>query len=124
MKTLWQLILLCSATLFFQCSSSKTASVQVTESDNEYELVVFDVGFNSWLATQPSIDMYSHAYLKTKNLTFVTEYNSRVNNRRYYGSDLYPQRIEYSALENYDKELDYTLYNYFIYFQEKYNQRL
>lgn len=124
MKTIWQLILIGSATIFFQCSSSNTASIQVAESEEKHELIVIDSGFNSWLATQPSIEMYSHAYLKTKNVTFVAEYNSRVNNRQYYGNDLYPQRIEYSSTEVYDKELDYTLYNYFMYFQEKYNQRL
>src|SRR5690625_4859476 len=95
MKTIWQLILIGSATIFFQCSSSNTASIQVAESEEKHELIVMDSGFNSWLATQPSIEMYSHAYLKTKNVTFVAEYNSRVNNRQYYGNDLYPQRIEY-----------------------------
>jgi len=124
MKTIWQLILIGSATIFFQCSSSNTASVQVTESEEEYELVVLESGFNSWLATQPSINMYSLSFLRTKNISFVAEYNSRVNNRTSYSVDLYPQRIDYSAIETYDKELEYTLYNYFIYFKEKYNQRL
>ena len=124
MKKIWYLLLLCSATILFQCSSSKTTSVNVAETEETHELIVLDSGFNSWIATQPSIEMYTYAFLKSKNVIFVSKYNSRVNNRLNYSADLYPQRIEYSATEEYDKELQYTLYNYFIYFQKKYNQRL
>lgn len=124
MRTISHLILLCSVSLLFQCSSSKTTSVNVAETEETHELIVLDSGFNSWIATQPSIEMYTYAFLKSKNAIFVSKYNSRVNNRLNYSADLYPQRIEYSATEEYDKELQYTLYNYFIYFQKKYNQRL
>lgn len=124
MKILRYLIILGSVALFYQCKSTKSTSVQVAETEEKHELIVLDINFNSWLVLRPSIDMYSLSYLKTKNATFVAEYNNRVINRFNYSADLYPQRIEYSTTENYGKELEYTLYNYFIYFQEKYNQRL
>lgn len=124
MKTIWRLFILVSATILFQCSSAKTSSVNVTQTEDKHELVVLDSGFNSWIALQPSIEMYSYAFLRAKNAIFVSKYNSRVNNRLNYSADLYPQTIEYSSTEAYDKELQYTLYNYFIYFQKKYNQRL
>lgn len=124
MRVISVLILFCSFMLFSQCTSSKTASVNVTESEDKYELVVLDTRFNSWLATRPSIEMYSYAFLKAKNVIFASEYNSRANNRQNYSVDLYPQTIDYSPNEEYEKELQYTLYNYLLYFQEKYNQRL
>jgi len=124
MRTISHLILLCAVSLLFQCSSVKTTSVSVSETEEKHELLVFDTGFNSWLATQPSIEMHSYDFLRAKNTIFVSKYNNRVNNRLHYSADLYPQRIEYSSTEAYDKELQYTLYNYFIYLQKKYNQRL
>lgn len=124
MRTISHLILLCSFSLLFQCSSVKTTSVSVSETDEKHELLIFDAGFNSWLATQPSIEMHSYDFLKAKITIFVSKYNSRVNDRLNYSVDLYPQQIEYSSAEAYDKELQYTLYNYFIYFQKIYNQRL
>lgn len=125
MRTTFRLILiLFTTTILFQCSSTKTLAVNVSKTEEKHELIVFDTNFNSWLATQPSIDMYSYDFLKTKNTIFVSKYNSRVNNRLSYNANLYPQQIEYSSRGEYDKELQYTLYNYFIYFQEKYNQRL
>lgn len=124
MRTILHLILLCSATILIQCSSAKATSVSVSETEDKYELIVFDSGFNTWILTQPSIEMYSYDFLRTKNTIFVSKYNSRVNSRLNYSADLYPQRIEYSSTEAYDKELQYTLYNYFIYFQKIYNQRL
>lgn len=124
MRAIKVLFLFCSAILLIQCGSTKSTLVNVNESENTHELVVFDTRFNSWLVSQPSIEMYSYAFLKAKNTIFASEYNSRANNRQKYNADLYPQPIDYSPSEEYDKELQYNLYNYFIYFQKKYNQRL
>ncbi len=124
MKTIKALFILFCSLLLIQCSSTQKTSINVSENEDEHELMVLDSGFESWLATQPSIAMYSYSFLRAKNTIFVAEYNNRVNNRQNYSFDLYPQRIEYSSTEEYNKELQYTLYNYFIYFQKKYNQRL
>lgn len=124
MRVIKVLFIVCIAIFISQCSSTKTTSVNVTESENKHELLVLDARFNSWLVTQPSMEMYSYAFLRAKNAIFASEYNSRVANRQNYSVDLYPQIIDYSSNEEYDKDLQYNLYNYFIYFQKKYNQQL
>lgn len=124
MRAIKILIVFCTAIFLSQCSSTKTSLAQINELESTHKLVVLDAQFNNWLATRPSIEMYSYVFLRSKNTIFASEYNSRVINRQNYNVDLYPQIIDYSSSEEYDKKLQYTLYNYFIYFQEKYNQRL
>ncbi len=41
-----------------------------------------------------------------------------------YDPNLYELRIDYDTRTDYGYEVNYKLYNYFIYFQRKYNQRL
>lgn len=107
-----------------QCSPNKNITSADQKAEDTHELIIFDTNFNTWLVSQSSIDMYSYAFLKSKNTMFVAEYNNRVINRRKYGMDLYPQSIDFNPNVEYDKDFQFKLYNYFIYFQQKYNQRL
>lgn len=122
-------ILLCPM-VFMSCNSQKTAvkinsvsdEVRIANDSLEYEIIIIEPGFESWLVSQPKQDFYNQSTLELKNKSFVKEYNYRVANPNRYSKNLYPQRIEYDFNIDYGKEVNYLLYQYFIYFQNKYNQ--
>ncbi|WP_334113334.1 DUF6146 family protein [Paucihalobacter sp.] len=67
---------------------------------------------------------YSQSFLESRNRLFVQEYNLRVQQPLTYNPNLYEMRIDYQPDTNYGYDLNYQLYNYFIYFQLQYNQKL
>jgi hypothetical protein len=83
----------------------------------EYELIILDSGFDSWLGTKPSMNFYSTQYYEMKNMLYVAEWNSRNQNPMHFGN-LYESRIEYYPNIKYGLELNYKLYYYFKYFEE------
>lgn len=116
--------------LFMSCNSQKAIvkvnapkdEVRIANDSLEYEIIIIEPGFNSWLISQPKQNYYSQSFLEIKNRSFVIEYNYRVSHPNRYSKDLYPQQIEYDPNIDYGLEVNYLLYNYFLYFQEKYNQ--
>lgn len=62
--------------------------------------------------------------MEQKNKMYTSEWNSRVHQPFIYNPNLYSMRIDYESEINYGYEVNYMLYNYFIYFQNKYSQRL
>jgi hypothetical protein len=87
----------------------------------EYDLVIFDPGFEYWLdARAYSRNQYSNQYLSTMNHMYVTEWNRRYS----LGDRRIESYIDYSPFIEYDFELNYKLYMYFKYFEETYNTRL
>ncbi|WP_431134361.1 DUF6146 family protein [Psychroserpens mesophilus] len=91
----------------------------------EYEIVIIEPGFNSWLATTARPEgYYSQSYMESKNWIMVQEWNARVLQPIKYDPNMYQMQIDYRPGINYGYELNYKLYNYFIYFQLTYNQRL
>lgn len=101
---------------------SDSDAVRIANDSLEYEITVIEPGFNTWLVTQPKQNYYSQEFLERKNRSFVVEYNYRVQHPFQYANELYPERIDYNPNVNYGKEVNYLLYNYFLYFQKKYNQ--
>ena len=102
-------------------TSSQDGIVCIANDTLEYEIIISEPGFQSWLLSQPKRGFYSQPYLENKNQRFVTEYNYRVSSPRF-SRDSYPQRIEYDPDIDYGYEVNYLLYNYFVYFQNRYNQ--
>lgn len=82
----------------------------------EYELVVLDPGFESWLATKPPKEFYSKEYYELNNRMFVSEWNYRYLTSR--NIDLYESYIDYNPDIDYGLDLNYKLYYYFKYFEE------
>lgn len=97
----------------------------VIENDSlEYKIVIIDFGFNAWLATQKPRGFYTQNYMERKNIFYVNEYNIRARNPIRYDEQLYPFQIDYEAGIDYGYEVNYLLYHYFLFFEEKYNQNL
>jgi hypothetical protein len=93
----------------------KTDSVAVDSV--EYELIVFDPGFDSWLAAKPTMYFYSKDYYETRNRLYVMEWNYRYQSPLRFGN-LYESKIDYDPSINYSLELNYKLFYYFRFFEE------
>lgn len=90
----------------------------------EYEILVFDPNFNYWLQSiaRPR-GYYSQTFMEQRNLILVNEWNLRFQTDARNG-DLYGNRIDYRAGVDYGYEVNYILYNYFLYFQRRNGIRL
>ncbi|WP_029209558.1 DUF6146 family protein [Aquimarina agarilytica] len=105
-------------------TTEKEKAVRIANDSLEYELIVFDIGFNRFLNSQAQPrGYYGINYLENKNILFVTEYNIRASNPIQY-SDIYGPQIDYQNHIHYGYEVNYLLFNYFLFFQKKYRQRL
>jgi len=103
---------------------AKNDTIRIANDSLHYELIVLDAGFNSWLATAKPRSYYSLTFLETKNYFFVTQWNYRAMQPQRYDPNLYEMRIDYQQNIHYGLEVNYLLYNYFIYFQQRYKQKL
>ena len=88
-------------------------------------MIIIDPGFSSWLAKNAKPrGFYSLNFLENRNQTYVIEWNSRVNLIQGNNRNIYEMRIDYEPFTHYGYEVNYLLYNYFIYFQITNNQKL
>tara|TARA_R110002020_G_scaffold21009_2_gene71222 strand:- start:46112 stop:46597 length:486 start_codon:yes stop_codon:yes gene_type:complete len=100
-------------------------TITIADDSTEYEIIIIEPGFNFWLnsVARPR-QYYSQNYLENRNRLYVMEWNQRVLQPFRYSPNLYELQIDYSPSIDYGYEVNYKLYNYFIYFQRKYDQRL
>ena len=98
-------------------------AVRIANDSLEYEIIIFDVGFETYLNTIAKPDWYyTQDYLETKNRFYVTEWNIRVNNPRRYNPSIYENQINYDFNIDYGLDLNYKLYNFFKFVEYKYKQ--
>ena len=129
-------IVLISVTLF-ACSTSKrhfsdvnmlaskTDTIRIANNDLHFEVMIIDAGFSSWLNTRAyTRGFHSESYLENKNIAYITEWNTRAMQPEIYDSNLYDMTIDYNPTTSYGYEVNYLIYNYLVYFQNVYNQRL
>lgn len=89
-----------------------------------YEVIVFDAGFESFLATQKSPAFYSESTLKAKNALMVNEWNSRHRQPSLYDSSIYEVNIDYNQNIDYGLGVEYQLYMFFRYMEKENNMSL
>lgn len=100
-------------------------TVRIANDSLEYEVIIIDNGFSTWLAsTALPRNYYSLSYLENKNYLYVTEWNNRVLQPQRYSPNLYEMTIDYRLNIHYGYEVNYLIYNYMIYFQNTYKQKL
>lgn len=100
-------------------------TITISSDKTEYEIIVIEPGFNTWLNSIAKPEgYYSQSFLENRNYLMVLEWNRRVLQPMRYSSNLYELQIDYTQNIDYGYEVNYKLYNYFIYFQRKHNQRL
>ncbi|WP_409417034.1 DUF6146 family protein [Flavobacterium sp. PS2] len=108
-----------------QPATSVNDTVRIANDDLEYEVIIIDNDFSTWLAsTALPRNYYSQAYLENKNQQYVREWNNRVLQPQRFSPNLYEMRIDYDTTINYGYEVNYLIYNYMIYFQNTYKQKL
>lgn len=136
MKILIGIVLVLS--LFLSCGTSyktvgENSEINTTEQDTvrivndglEYEIIIIEPGFNTWLLTTARPEgYYSQSYLESRNRIYVNAWNNRVLEPYKYNPNLYGMQIDYDPTIDYGYEVNYKLYNYFIYFQLTYKQQL
>ena len=97
----------------------KAATPEIAPEDSaEYELIVFDPGFETWymLKNSPALD-HSIDYYKNWNYQYVQEWNHKSGTSRY--SRLLGPPITYDPNENYPIEIEHKLYYYFQYVENE-----
>jgi signal peptidase I len=100
-------------------------TIEIKSDSTEYEIIIIEPGFNFWLNSIARPEgFYSQPYLENRNQILVINWNQRVLQPLRFNSNLYELQINYDPNIDYGYEVNYKLYNYFIYFQRKYNQRL
>lgn len=105
-------------------TASSNDTIRIANDSLEYEILIIEPGFNNWLVTQFPEEYYSLSYLENRNTFYVQEYNRRVLSPVEFDAELYPIQINYELDVKYGKEVNYLLYNYFVYFERTYNQKL
>jgi len=106
-------------------ATKSSDTVKIVNEELEYEVIIIEPGFDFWLASTAYPRGYlSQSYMETKNHQYVLEWNNRVRQPQIYNPNLYEMTIDYNPTINYGYEVNYLIYNYMIYFQNKYNQRL
>ena len=134
MKYLFQSLILSILGLFlFACGSypvnnskkSEEKPVIISNDSLEYEIIIKDTGFTLYLNTiaKPK-NYYSLNYLENRNNMYVTNWNLRALNPSKFNSSIYGNRIDYSPQIRYGLEVNYKLFNYFQFAQQKYKIRL
>lgn len=128
--------------LIIQCSGSKAGvdiskeekevfnqnmidTVTIKNDSLEFEILIMDIGYNTWLNSiaRPR-GYYTQEFMENRNQIYVINWNQRVLDPFNYNPNLYELQINYYPNIDYGYDVNYELYNYFIYFQRKYNQRL
>lgn len=138
MKNSLYLLALVLGLILISCTAQKTSitqqkdlnsnvndTIKIANDDLEYEVIIIDPGFSTWLNSmaQPR-GFYIQSYLETKNQLYVNEWNNRFLQPQRYSRDLYEMSIDYDPNIDYGYEVNYLIYNYMIYFQNNYRQRL
>lgn len=136
MKNLFALLII--LLIINGCSSSKSTvsntnkpqppsndTIKIANEELQYEVIIIEPGFDFWLqSTAYPRGYYSQSYLENKNLTYVLEWNNRVLQPQRFPPNLYEMLIDYQPTIDYGYEVNYLIYNYMIFFQNKYHQNL
>ena len=106
-------------------NSDDEQPVEIKDEETEYEIIIIEPGFYTWLQSIARPEgYYSQSFLENRNAIMVVNWNQRVLQPSMYNPNLYEMQINYDPNIDYGYEVNYKLYNYFVYFQRKYNQRL
>ncbi|APZ46368.1 hypothetical protein BW723_08680 [Polaribacter reichenbachii] len=134
MKTLKQILVLFAVSVFFwACGSSpinktpvqKEEPVVIANDSLEYEITIIDIGFNNFLNSIAKPEgFYSQQYLEARNRAWVVTWNQRARTPNQFNASIYENIIDYQPTVDYGYEVNYKLFNYFLFAQRKYKMNL
>ncbi|MDN5216071.1 DUF6146 family protein [Fulvivirgaceae bacterium BMA12] len=94
------------------------------EDEVEYQLIVDDPGYETWLITNARpIGYYSLSYYEAKNRIYVTDWNAKVVSLSSRRNSPFTEQINYDFNTDYGLELNYRLFNYFKFIHQRYGRR-
>ena len=119
--------------LVYSCGSSsikkktiaKEKPVRIANDSLEYEIIIIDPGFNMFLASvaQP-VGFYNQSYMEARNNAWVISWNQRNLNPQRFDANIYENQIDYQPNIDYGYDVNYKLFNYFLFAQKKYKMNL
>jgi len=98
-------------------------TLRIANDSLEYEIIIIEPGFNGWLATQRPREYYGETFLESRNRQYVIEYNQRVMQPQQFDPNIYMQTINYEPNIDYGLEVNYLLYHYFLFLEQRFQQR-
>lgn len=106
-------------------STQKEEPVVIENDSLEYEIIIIDPGFRAFLngIARPR-GFYSQQYFETRNRMWVITWNQRFLNPSQFSPTIYENEIDYQMNIDYGYEVNYLLFNYFLFAQRKYNMSL
>lgn len=137
MKNLFTLLIL--SLFLYSCTTNKSLvldhkkdetatlsdTVRIANEELEYEVIILEPGFNSWLVSQARPrGYYTETFLENRNQVWITEWNNRVMQPQRFNPNLYQMQINYDRYIHYGYEVNYLIYNYLVFFQLNYKQQL
>ena len=134
MKLLKQTLLIFTiGFILWSCASSniqnkvieKEEPVVIANDSLEYKIIIIDIGFNRYLNTVAFPEgYYSQQYMEARNRAWVITWNQRFQNPNQFNLNIYENRIDYQQTIDYGYEVNYKLFNYFLFAQQKYKMSL
>ncbi|MFT5750876.1 MAG: hypothetical protein ACI828_002423 [Flavobacteriales bacterium] len=107
-----------------QKNPTDSDTLRIANDSLEYEIIIIEPGFNTWLVGQRPRGFYEQFWLENRNIFLVNEYNNRVLNSTQYDPNIYQLQIDYQRTIDYGYEVNYLLYNWLEFFQKQYKQKL
>lgn len=109
----------CSSRYTNENSSFKESIKPEKNEEDKWDLTVFDSQYEYFLtAIARPKSQYSSAFLHSKNVQLVSEWNSYYHSGKY--RNIIESSIEYDSSEKYDFDFEYKLYQVFAYVYWKY----
>jgi hypothetical protein len=119
------ILLACGSSSVNKTRIPKEEPVVIANDSLAYEIAILDIGFTAYLATTAKPEgFYSQNYLEARNKIWVINWNQRALNPSRFNQNIYENRIDYQAGVDYGYEVNYKLFNYFLFAQKKYKMNL
>lgn len=119
------LIVSCGSYAQKKSTNIKEEPVVIANDSLEYQIIIIDQGFTNYLKSiARPMNFYSQNFLENKNKVYVLEWNNRARNPTRYNANIYENIIDYEANINYGLEVNYKLYWYFKFAEQKYRMKL
>ena len=115
----------CGTSPIKNSSPTKEEPVVIKNDSLEYEIIIIDPGFTAYLnSIARPVGFHSQTFLENRNRMMVPIWNMRALNPTQFNPNIYENQIDYSPHINYGYDVNYKLFNYFMFAQQKYRMKL
>ena len=98
----------------------------ISDDSLEYNIIIDDIGYDSFLIMQKPMNFYSQRYYENWNRYYVSDWNIKVGTANYHSTkyqNVFDMYIDYDPTVDYGMMVNYKLYYYFRFVENKYNVR-